>query len=387
MTRAPEAVPATAQAGGSLLIKAVETTVLDLPLRRPHRFSVQSVDTQAVLLVRVRTDGGITGIGEGVVPGGPWWGGESIEGMQALVQGYLAPLLVGEDALRADYLGHRLNRFVSGAPFAKAAIEMAVWDACGKATGLPLHRLLGGAHRDTLPVTWALGADPAPQVLAEAADELALGRRSFKLKMGASPPGEDTARIAEIAEALRDRADVAVDLNGAWDEPTASRWLPELSAAGVGLVEQPLPAWNVAGLARLRDRTDTVIMADEALRTPHDAQRLAEAHAADVFALKLGKSGGIGAVRRISAIAEAAGIGCYGGTAIETSVGTAAAAHVYCSIAGLTAGTELFGPRLLSDDIVEGNSAGGRVGEVRLEHGPGLGVALDEDKVSRYARR
>lgn len=371
---------------GPLIIEAIETTILDIPLRRPHRFSVLSIDTQSTLLVRLITRDGIVGIGEGVVPGGPWWGGESIEGMQALIERYLIPILIGEDALRVDYLSDRTNRLVANAPFAKAAVEMALWDATGKATGLPLYQLLGGLHRRTLPVIWALGADPTATVVREVNEKLDDGfHRAFKLKMGAIEPAADVARVVAVAEALGDRAALAVDLNGSWDEYTARRWLPALEAAGVHLIEQPVPGWNLPAMARLRDRVGAAIMADEALLTPDHAQRLVAEHAADVFALKLAKNGGISAVKRIATIAEANGIACYGGTTIETSIGTAAAAHTFCSCASLTAGTELFGPLLLADDIVE-NPVTYRDGSLYLGDGFGLGVRLDEDKVAKYAR-
>ncbi len=259
-----------------LVIERIETTILDIPLIRPHKFSLLSIDTQAVLLVRVHTCDGIIGVGEGVVPGGPWWGGESIEGMRALIDGYIAPLLVGEDAFRVDYLLTRLDRMIHAASFAKAGVEMALWDAVGRALDAPLHQLLGGAHRRSLPVTWALGADPVGTVVEEAQEKLESGaHRSFKLKMGALPPAEDVARVAAVAERLAGRAGLAVDLNASWDEPTARRWLPALDDAGISLIEQPLPARAVDAAARLRSRQNARLMADESLLDTADAQLLA----------------------------------------------------------------------------------------------------------------
>lgn len=264
---------------------------------------------------------------------------------------------------------------------------MAVWDAAARELGVPAHQLLGGLHRDRLPVTWALGTDGVDVVVAEARRLLGERRHaSFKLKMGATAPEADVARVAAIAEALAGAAPLAVDLNGAWDEYTARRRLPELAAAGIHLVEQPLPATATDALARLRERTDAAIMADESLWTPADALHLAGAHAADVLALKIGKSGGLSAVRRIAAIAEAAGTSCYGGTTIETSLGTAAAAHLFCATAALRHGTELFGPLLLSDDIVT-EPVRYEAGDLLLPDGPGFGVTVDEDRVAKYARR
>jgi muconate cycloisomerase len=373
--------------GAALPVAAVETQLLDIPLIRPHKFSVATMHTQGVLLVRLVTEDGIIGWGEGVVPGGPWWGGESVEGMAAVVDRHLAPLVIGQDVLNPEALARRLEKLVAGAPFARAGVEMAAWDAAGRALGVPVYRLLGGSHRDRLPVTWALGAEPADVVVEEARRILNEGRHgSFKLKMGAMPAETDVARVRTVADGLQGAAPLAVDLNGAWDEYTARRWLPALAEAGVHLVEQPLPAENVAGLARLREHSQVAIMADEPLRTPGDALNLATAHAADVLALKVAKSGGLSPVRRIAAVAEAAGLSCYGGTTIETSLGTAASAHLFCATAGLRAGTELFGPLLLDDDIAE-QPVTYQAGELLLNDGPGFGITVDEDKVAKYARR
>jgi muconate cycloisomerase len=204
------------------IISAIETTILDVPLLRPHRFSTLTIDSQSLLLVRVETRDGVVGIGEGVVPGGPWWGGESIEGMKTMVDLYLAPHLVGESLHEVTRLSRKMDRTVAGAEFAKAGVEMAMWDACGKSYSVPLHQLLGGPHRDRLPVTWALGAEPADVVISEARSKLDAGaHQSFKLKMGAGPAADDVARVAAVAHDLAGDAHLAVDLNGAWDVLTA----------------------------------------------------------------------------------------------------------------------------------------------------------------------
>ena len=366
---------------------AVETRLVDLPLIRPHKFSVATMHTQGIVLIRLETADGTVGWGESVVPGGPWWGGESVEGIAAVIERHLAPAIVGADVLRTDAFSRCLETTVAGAPFARAGLEMAAWDAAGRALGLPVHQLLGGLHRDRLPVTWALGAEPAKVVIEEATRLWRDGRHSsFKLKMGALPPKTDVDRICAVAQGLPDTVSLAVDLNGGWDEYTARRWLPVLADAGVQLIEQPLPAGNHAGLARLRDQSPVAIMADESVWTPGDALQLANAHAADVMALKIAKSGGLSAVRRIAAVTEAAGLACYGGTTIETSLGTAASAHLFSTIASLQWGTELFGPLLLADDITV-EPATYENGHLLLADGPGFGVTIDEDKLAKYERR
>jgi muconate cycloisomerase len=371
----------------ALTITSVETVIADLPLRRPHKFKSMTTERQSYLVVRVRTTDGIDGVGEAVVPGGPWWGGESVESMKVVVDAYLAPELAGQDATRVEHLMSRLDRVAARNSFAKAALEMALFDACGRALGVPVHRLLGGLFRDRIPVTWALGAEDADVVIDEAEEKLASGRhRSFKLKMGAIDPAADADRVAAIAKALGCRASVRVDLNAAWDETTSARWLPMLEEAGVDLVEQPVPGWNLAAMRRIADRLDIPVMADESLLDAHDALKLCEHAAADVFSLKVQKLGGLAATKKAAAVAEAAGLPCHGGSSIESSIGTAAAAQAYGAIGNVSYGCELFGPLLLAEDLVtEPVRYSG--GELHVPDGPGLGVELNEDNLARFARK
>jgi muconate cycloisomerase len=370
----------------SVVVESVTTTIVDLPLRRPHQFRDTSMDAQAVLLVRVRTRDGVVGVGEGVVPGGPWWGGESVETMQVVVDRYLAPLAVGADLTRLPALRARMDRMVAANPFAKCAMETAMWDAWARALGLPLYALLGGRCRDSLPVTWAIGAAEPDVVVDEALAKVQSGGHgSIKLKMGALEPAADTARVEKIAAFLAQVASVRVDLNGAWDELTATRLLPRLEQAGIDLVEQPTPAWDVGALARLCALLRIPVMADESLRSEHDALTLAARRAADVFSLKIGKSGGYLVTQRIAAVAQAAGIPCHGGTGIESSLGTLAGAHLMCALPAVTYGSELFGPLLMTDGLLA-EPLDYRDGALHLPQGPGLGIGLDEDRVARYAR-
>lgn len=369
-----------------LRVESVETVIVDLPLVRPHQFSVLTIDTQSFVLVRLRTTDGIEGIGEAVVPGGPWWGGEAVESIKVLIDTYLGPALAGEDLTRIEWVSNKLNRVVAGNPFAKASLEMAAYDAWGKALGVPAYELLGGLYRESVPVTWALGAAEAGAVVEEAEAKLDAGlHTSFKFKMGNLEPEPDVARVRAIADALASRASVRVDLNGAWDELIATRMLPELEAGGVDLVEQPVPAWNVDALARLAAALRIPVMADESLRTAHDALTLAQRGAADVFAVKLPKSGGFTTARKVAAVADAAGIPCHGGTTIESAIGTAANLHLDCASAGVTAGSELFGPLLMADDVVA-EPLTYKDGHLHVPHLPGLGVQLDEKKLTRRRR-
>ncbi|GHH42389.1 muconate/chloromuconate family cycloisomerase [Lentzea cavernae] len=369
-----------------LLIDGVDTVLLDVPLVRPHRFARTGMDAQPVLLVHVRTAGGAVGLGEGVVPGGPWWGGESVETMKVVVDQYIAPLLLGRRVDDIAGILQTVNDVVNANLYAKAAVEIALHDAWARSLGVPVHTLLGGLARTSIPVTWALGTEPADVVIEEAMAKLDAGHRSFKLKMGAQDPADDVRRVCVIAEKLRGVAGVRVDLNARWDRLTSLRHLPALAEAGVELVEQPVPGAEVEWLAEINRALPIPVMADESLRTPSDALRLAGLRAADVFSLKTTKSGGLRATAAIASIAAAAGIPCHGGTSIESPVGTAASLHLACASPAVTWGSELFGPLLMREELLA-TPLRYDAGDLHLPTGPGLGIELDPAAVAAFTRR
>jgi muconate cycloisomerase len=118
------------------------------------------------------------------------------------------------------------------------------------------------------------------------------------------------------------------------------------------LAEQPLPAWNLDGMARRRARSTVPLMADECVFSTHDMLGVARAGAADVVSLKLVKHGGLLATRDVAAVAEAAGIGLNGGCLLESSIGAAAHLQVFAALRELAWGCEHFGPQILVDDLV-----------------------------------
>jgi muconate cycloisomerase len=367
-------------------IRSVATALVDLPMRRRHSFSRASADHQSYLIVRIESEDGITGLGEGTAPGGPWWGTTTVEAVQAVIDSYLAPVLVGVDATRLEHIHELLARAAPAERAARSALEMASLDLAGKALGLPAYQLLGGLSRAAIPTAWALSARESDGERPEIAERLAAGHRRFKLKAGALDPQADVARALALVDLLGDRADLVVDPNGSWDELTARRCCTRLAAAGVAFVEQPLPAWNVAGLARLREDTGVAIMADESVQTLQDGLLAAQTGFAVAWSLKTQKSGGPLELRRLAGVADACGARLYGGTMLESSIGTAASLHVYASLPQLQEGCELIGPELLAAEVVDAPIRA-RDGQVTVPHGPGIGVSLDEERLARYARR
>jgi len=367
-------------------IASVLSAIVDIPTVRRHELSSLSVTAQSYVIVELRLENGVEGIGEAATLGGPRWSEESVESIKSTIDAYLAPALIGAPADRFEAARTRMDAAAKRNNAAKAAIESALFDAVGKTLGISAVQFLGGAVRESMPVLWTLASGDPTQEIEEAEKKLAARLHdTFKVKIGAQSPDADLARLRRLASALADRASLIVDANQAWDETTALRCLPVLAELGVRLVEQPLPAWNLAGMARLRARSTVPLMADECVFSTHDMLDVARTGAADVVSLKLVKHGGLLATRDVAAMAGAAGIGLYGGCLLESSIGAAAHLQVFGGLRELAWGCEHFGPQILVDDLVEEPL---RFADFRIHvpTRPGLGVTLDHDKLRRYAR-
>lgn len=357
----------------------------DIPVRRPHMMSFTTLTAVNFVLVRVETADGLVGWGEAACLGGPTWSEESAESVAATVERYLAPGLVGREATGIEALRIEMARRVQGNPFARAAVEMALWDLNGRALGVPVHRLLGGRVRDRVPLSWSLAvADPEAE-LAEAREKVALGHRIFKVKTAAHPLARDVERVRRLREALGPDIALRADANQGWDRATALRAIRALEPWQLDFVEQPLPRWDLDGMAELARQVSVPLMADESCGSPQDALAIAGRGGVSILALKLTKSAGITGAMAVARIAEAAGLGCYMGSMIETSLGTAAYLHLALAATPVTWGCELFGPLLLAGDIV-GKPVRYADGAILALDGPGLGVDVDEAALREWRR-
>ncbi|AQG98820.1 muconate cycloisomerase [Burkholderia sp. KK1] len=368
----------------SATIERIETCLVDLPTIRPHKLSVATMHGQTLMLVKVFCSDGITGIGEATTIAGMAYGPESPESMKLATDAYLAPASIGRDATRVQLLMAHLAKLVRVNHFSKSALETALLDAHGRRLGVPVSELLGGRHRERLPVAWTLASGDTDRDIAEA--EMMLERRRhkiFKLKIGAKEVKADIKHVADIKRALGDRGSVRVDVNMAWSETQAAWAIPALVDAGCDLVEQPVA--SAAALARLMRRFPVGLMADEILQGPQSAFEIAKQEGADVFAIKIEQSGGLFAAQRVAAIADAAGIELYGGTMLEGAVSTMASAQLFASLPNLQWGTELFGPLLITEEILTQPLDYSDFG-LTVPNGPGLGIELDTDRIKRFTR-
>ena len=367
-------------------IERIETTLVDIPTIRGHVLSMTTMRSQAIVLVRIRFSDGSEGLGEGTTIGGMSYGPESPEGIKLTIDSYIAPLLAGQPADDVNAAILLVEKNVRGNPIARCAVEIALWDGLAKRLGTSVAQVFGGAVRTQMPVAWTLASGRSDTDITEAEEMIAKRRHNiFKLKIGKRSVAEDLAHVGAIARALGGRASIRVDVNQAWSLTDARRGLAGLQDIGCELAEQPIRTGDLAALRALTDGTQVAIMADEQLNGPASALTVAAARAADVFAVKIGQSGGLRRAREVCAIGEAAGIGLYGGTMLEAGISTAAAIQLFATVPQLAWGTELFGPLLLTDEILA-EPLIYRDFSVQLPEGPGIGVALDDSKVDFYRR-
>ncbi|WP_091515449.1 muconate/chloromuconate family cycloisomerase [Flexibacter flexilis] len=370
----------------SPIIINIETIIVDLPTIRPHKLSMATMMAQSMVIIKITSDDGIEGIGESTTIGGMTYGAESPEGMKLTIDKYIAPLLLNQDATNINALMYAVNKNVKGNTFAKAGIETALLDAQGKRLNVSVAQLFGGAITNRLGVLWTLASGDTQKDIDEALRLVAENRHNtFKLKIGRNTPKVDVAHVSAIKKAVGDDIKITVDINQAWTESVAKKWIQVLQDNGIDLIEQPITNTNFDGLARLTEYFHVPIMADEACATIFDAIKLCKIRGGSVFAVKVMKAGGLYNTAKIAGMAEAADISLYGGTMLEGTIGTVASAHIFSAFSNMDWGTELFGPLLLTDDIVV-NPIKYENCTLELPKGAGLGIELDEDKINKYKR-
>jgi muconate cycloisomerase len=315
-------------------IAAIETFPTRIPLK-PERRMISALGRHEVsdfLLVRVTADDGTVGAGEATVT--PRWSGETVWGAEAIVRDVFTPVLLGcnlDDNADIIEIDRRLDAVAVDNWFAKSAIEMACWDILGKRRGLPVYELLGGRCRPlTIRNRFSLGAYP-PHVAAErAAERVAAGFTTIKVKVG-TDPDQDVARVFAVREAIGPDITLTIDANGGWDFYQATSCLKQLADCNIALVEQPLPRRNFTDLHRLRAQTGCKILADESCFDEVEARELIAQDCCDALTLYPGKQGGIRKARAIAEIAQKHAIPCTIGSNLEWDVASAAMLHFIVS--------------------------------------------------------
>ena len=335
------------------------------------------------VVLRVMTDDGLCGLGESDPH--PGFAAESPETVMQVIRRYLGPAVLGLDPGNLAALHAKMDAVLSGSPFAKAPLDIAAYDLLGQAWGVPVYQLLGGLVRDRVPMIWPIGGGAPEENVEEVMAKLAEGYRTLHVKLGALSPEEDIARIKAIREAVGSDIFIMVDINQGWDRSTALRTIRQLEKFELSIIEQPVPAWDIEGLAKIQALVNTPLSADEALYGTHQAVELIRRDAARAFSLKHGKCGGLFRTRQIAAIIEAAGLTCFVNSMIEMGISVAASLHLAASVPNLIGhGHALMSNLRIKEDILVEDSFQYDGKDILVPQDcKGLGVKIDEEKFER----
>lgn len=333
-------------------------------------------------IVRVRTDTGVTGIGE-IAPLPSHGTASNAQCLSTLER--IATRLLGEDI---DALVVKLDALIGeGARYAplRCGVETAALDALARAEGVSVASLLSKHAVRAVAVNALIDAVACADASAAAERAVACGFRDIKLKAGvARSMPEEVARVAAVRDAAGPDVRLRLDANGAWTEEQAIATIRAIAPYDIDLVEQPVPPGDIAALRRVRAAVATPIAADESVGGVGTVRALVDARAVDAIVVKLPVAGGVRRATESCELALAAGLGAIVTSALDCGIGVAAALQLAAALPPASRGCGLATLGLLEDDLI--------VEELRIVSGrmevpvaTGIGVTLDEDALARYA--
>jgi muconate cycloisomerase len=384
-------------------VKKVELFEVVLPRRRPHRWATLITPIgQGYVILRITTDNGIEGWGEATVL--PEWGGDfgryfgesSGTVFLAISQHIFPSALKNCNPFDLEALSLRMHQVIKGHTYAKAAVEMALLDILGKATGQPVYNLLGGKVRDKIPVAHSLGLMDIQPALDEAKIAVDEGIKCIKVK-GGLDVARDVELIRKLDAAFQGRIPIQLDGNQAYRSVgEVVRMLRQIEDCNIQFVEQPVA--GIPQLAEIRSKTSIPVVADESVWSHYDALDAIQAKAVDYISIYVAKAGGLLPGKKVAIVAESASVLCNVNGSAEFAVGNAANLHMAacCQMTSL--------PCVISVTTIKGKEqtqVAGRfyqddicVNPFKYDDGclvvpdkPGLGVEIDMDKLKHYSTR
>ena len=305
-------------------IRDLQTVHRHIPLHTPFKTALRTATEIESIEVTIELENGVTGKGAAA----PTWviTGDSTESIQAALLGPIKDALVGKNIYHFQSLLDAIQTCCIGNPSAKAASDIALYDAYSTLLEVPLYQLLG--DNKPLKTSMTVGVDTPDKMAADAKKCVADGFHCLKIKVGAQPE-LDIARISAIRNTVPADIKLRLDANQGWKPKQAVQLINQMDEkyAGIEFIEQPVAADDLDGLKFVTDHVNIPIMADESLFSPKDAFQLVSDHYVDLLNIKLMKCGGIANAWKIASIAETSGIACMIGSMMEPAHSVGAAAH------------------------------------------------------------
>jgi L-alanine-DL-glutamate epimerase-like enolase superfamily enzyme len=377
-------------------ITKIECIPVSLKFAKPMKMGGGTAECADAVVVKIHTDEGITGICE-TGDTSPWYMGESQDSIMHNINKVYGPqVLLGEDPFNIERIVARMDKAAKVNNQSKAVIDYCLHDIMGKALGVPVYKLLGGLSNEKIPLAFVMSSGTVEEVGAEGKTLVKAGFKALKLKVGAKTIEEDVEMLGALRQAVGPDIKIMTDTNGGWHYFQALRFLKKAAKYDLFLCEQPIPWWDIDGLARLRRKVDVPIFADESAAELNDLHKLLQRDAVDGFFLKVPKAGGIHKSQKWVNIAQSVGLMVMCGCMIDSGLGAAANAHFLAATEWMgKIEQEAIGPLNLynmPDTVTNPPKDDLAVNILRYENGylyppdgPGLGVELNEAAVKKFA--
>ena len=356
-------------------MKIVRVEIRPYRLRYKEAFSLATGDLEdaPLVFILVHTDEGLTGVG--YAPGSaPFIDGETQESIVTAITHIMEPVLLGQDPCNIEQMMTDVDRKLQFNYRSKAGVEIALYDLLGKSLNLPLFKLWGGLCRENVPVLRMVGIASPDAMAARAKNLVDQGFCYLKIKIGRDTKG-DLDRIRAIRDAVGTKIGIYVDANQGYTVKEAITTMRALEKYEISLVEQPVRADDIEGLALVRKSIGIPVEADESVRNLSDVLSIIKLGAADFVSLKPFKFGGFRPMRKILTLCEAANIKCLVGTTPGSSLIDAANVHFITSSPSIDSPCEIGESFRMQNDPVTGLKITN--GFANILYGPGIGINLE----------
>jgi L-Ala-D/L-Glu epimerase len=356
-----------------LTIREIELYKLSIPLTEPFTTSLGVEVSADNVLVKIKTNEGITGFGE-CSPYMPI-NGES-QDTCFIVGQYFAKALKGKNALQIEECIHLMDKVIYANTSIKSAFDMALYDIASQHAGLPLYKFIGGANNKTIITDYTVSIGEVDKMAADAVKIKEQGYPAIKVKLGKNGK-TDVERMKAIRAAVGDAIPLRIDANQGWGVEEAIETLKALAPLNIQHCEEPIARWNFMQLPRVKKESPIPVMADESCGDEHDTERLIQLNACDYMNIKLGKSGGIFKALKMARMAEQAHIHLQVGAMLESRLGMTAFAH-YALCSPAIEHYDFDTALMFSEDPVTGGIIYEKNGVVKVPETVGLGATVEE---------
>lgn len=371
-----------------LQITQIEIYKLSIPLKEPFIISLGAINNAENIILVIRTNKGISGFGEC----SPFMtiNGES-QSTCFLVGQYLAKELKGKNPLDIEECMKVMDKIIYGNTSIKSAFDIAMHDIAAQYAGIPLYKFLcpkdsfeGGGKSKTLVTDYTVSIGGPQKMAADALKIKEAGYPVIKVKLGEGKE-IDVARIKAIRKAIGRKIPLRIDANQGWDVKTAIKTLQALEDYHIQYCEEPIPRWDFMNLKKVKKKSPIPVMADESCCDHHDAERLIQLGACDMFNLKLGKSSGLFKARKIIALAEKENMAMQVGGFMESKITMTANAHLALSSKNILH-CDFDTPLMFAEDPVSGGIIYKEKGVIEVPDTAGLGAWIDNEWLDKLEK-